>query len=165
MFKRINNLKKLINDVKDIIESDTENTVHKESKRTLSKDTFIVVGTEYYLKNINKLRLPNPECKKENLRPFFPTYKYNYINKPVRLVPEPQNKHDRNAIQVLIAGELVGYISREKNIHVKDIFRKAEIKYISAYIQGGPYKTLSADNKVINNEEVIRINVRIGYVR
>lgn len=156
--------KKLINNIKDTIEAEIKKPVHEESKRTLTKETFIVVGTEYYLQNIDKLRIANPDCKKANLRPFFPTYKYNYINKPVRLIPEPQNKHDKNAIQVLIAGELVGYISRADNMHVRNILFNSEIKYISSFIKGGPCKTLSADNKVINSEDPITIKVSIGYV-
>lgn len=29
------------------------------------------------------------------------------------LAPEPRNRHDRNAVQVLISGKVVGYLSRE----------------------------------------------------
>lgn len=158
-------IKNIVNNFKTKIESEIKKSIYDDSERTLVKETYTVVGIDYYMQNINKLRVTNTECKKPFLKPFAKTYKYTYINKPVQLIPEPRNMHDRNAIQVLISGELVGYISREDNIHVRNILRRSEIKYISSYINGGPYKTLYSNNKVINNEDPLIIKISIGYVR
>lgn len=35
------------------------------------------------------------------------------VGTPARLVPEPTNPHDANAIQVVIDGEHVGYVARK----------------------------------------------------
>ena len=39
------------------------------------------------------------------------------------LVPEPKNKHDRNAVRVMICGELVGYVPREASALVAKVKR------------------------------------------
>lgn len=133
-------------------------------KRELKKESFEVVGIFYYEENLNKLRVANPDYKKKTFDTIKRVYKYNYINKPVKLIPEPKNKHDKNAIQVVIAGELVGYISMEDNLHVKKILTKHEVKYISSFISGGEYKTVSPNGTVQKDEKKIHIDISIGYV-
>lgn len=90
-------------------------------------------------------------------------YKYQYINKPVKLVPEPSNKEDRNAVMVQIAGEKVGYISRYDNRHVKDILSHRTIIFISAFICGGPYKVISENGDIQKLEKSVSIRLRIRY--
>ncbi|MDO5415278.1 MAG: HIRAN domain-containing protein [Bacillota bacterium] len=137
----------------------------KNSDRTLKKETYTVVGIDYYISNINKLRVSNPDYRKRTNLPLLKRiYRYSYINKPVKLVPEPKNPHDKNAIQVLIAGELVGYISREDNLQVGRIIKRSEIKYISSFIQGGEYKVVSANGDAVKSEDGLSINISIGYV-
>ena len=136
----------------------------KLQKRELKKETFPVMGVQYYQQNLNKLRSVNPEYKKKTYDGYVTVYKYNFINKPVKLIPEPKNKHDKNAVQVVIAGELIGYISREDNVHVKTILNKHEVKYISAFIHGGEYKTVSLNGTTVKNEEEVSVRVTIAYV-
>ena len=133
-------------------------------KRALKKETFLVMAVDHYENNLKKLRSLNPEYKKKTYDDFVKVYKYNVINKPVKLIPEPKNKHDKNAIQVFIAGELIGYISREDNIHVKNILTKHEIKYISSYIKYGEYKVVSLNGTTVTHDQRTSVKVSIGYI-
>lgn len=146
-------------------------TPQKESDcRTLIEETFHAVGVCYYEDNIRKLACGNPDWKltssqivksgKSGKRIF----RYYYVNKPVNLQIEPDNPHDENAISVIIAGELVGYISRDENVHVKDILEHREIKSLSGFIGGGEYKTITDSGKEIKDEIGFSVNVRIKYI-
>lgn len=147
-----------------------EAPVQPQPDRTLKKEDFKVAGAHYYSKNIGKLANRNQDWKLtgDELaaagRIMQKVFRYNYINKPVKLIPEPTNPHDRNAVQVVVAGELVGYISSSENCHVIDILRNHEVKYITAKISGGEYKVASGNGDVVKLDERIGVNVRIGYV-
>lgn len=137
---------------------------------TLKKEEYFVVGTQYYMENIGKLACSNPDWK-HNAQTIIAhgnaekkIFRYNYIYKPVKLIPEPENPHDKNAVYVLIAGEKVGYISHEDNIHVLDILKNNDVKYISAAVRGGQYKIVLTDKTIQKYEDPINIHVRIGYV-
>ncbi len=82
----------------------------------------------------------------------------------MKLIPEPKNEYDKNAVMVQIAGEKVGYISRSDNIHVKLILGTREIKYISGFISGGKYKVASEDKHLSHDEDHLSISIKIGYV-
>lgn len=138
--------------------------------RTLKVETFRVAGSHYCEDDIMKLATANSEWKstakqlinsgKVNKKVFH----YNFINKPVKLIPEPENPHDKNAVLVQIAGEKVGYISREENIHVKEILDNHEVKYISSFISGGPFKYANESGELVHDELALSIDVKIGYV-
>ena len=138
--------------------------------RTLKEEKFYAVGTSYYAKSFRLLAETTPDWKLSDKRLAeedkvgCKIYRYRYINKPVKLIPEPTNKHDRNAVQVVIAGELVGYISQDDNKKVLDILNHREIKYISSFISGGEYKVASYKAGSIKKEETIKVSVKIGYV-
>lgn len=139
------------------------------ASRELVKEDYEVAGVGYYLDNIGKLACINknyrygPKRLIESGLVQQKIFQYTYVNKPVKLIPEPINKHDRNAIMVLIAGEKVGYISREENMKVHRILNYGDIKYISSSISGGKYKVISPNGDVIKSEYSIRINIRIAY--
>lgn len=146
------------------------NKNHNPLKRILKEETFRAAGVYYYEDNIKKLAYLNPDWKlrskeaieigKEGKRLFH----YNYVNRPVKLLPEPENAHDKNAIAIFIAGELVGYISRSDNVHVKDILRNHDVKSISGFIGGGEYKVFENDGTVSKDTISISVNIRIKYV-
>ena len=77
---------------------------------------------------------------------------------------DPQNKHDKNAVMVIIAGELVGYVPADMCKQVKNIL-KGEVKYISSFIGGGHYKQVDDGKIVLKSEQGIKVNVKIGYVK
>lgn len=134
------------------------------SARVFIKETFQVVGTDYYINNMNKLRIINPEYRKRQLPVMRRIYKYTYVDRPVKLIFEPQNPHDNNAIKVFVAGEHVGYISRNDNIHVGEILRYHEIKYLYASFKGGAYKVMTEANEIVKAETQPRIDLYIGYI-
>lgn len=138
--------------------------------RDLKVEEYSVAGANYCLDNIGKLACANPDWKRTAAqiisggKAMKRIFRYNYINKPVKLVPEPENPHDKNAIMVLIAGEKVGYISRNDNARVNEILKNHDVKYISGFIGGGQYKVISENGSIERFENDIYVNVRIGYV-
>lgn len=55
---------------------------------------------------------------------------------PAQLVPEPTNKHDKNAIQVFVEGIFVGYVPKDLTGKVKEIMSKYTIDEIDADFVG-----------------------------
>lgn len=134
-------------------------------QRTLKTIDFRAAGVCYYINSIQKLAFSNPNYKKKaNSTDNGRIYRYNYINKPVKLIPEPQNPHDPNAVMVIIAGELVGYVPADLCLQIKRILSDFEIKYISSFISGGQYKEVSCGKVISRDEKDIYVNIKIGYV-
>ena len=150
---------KIIEKILNIIGSKENKSVDKK----YNEEKFYVVGVCYYENNIKKLRVKNELWKSKDII-GKKIYKYNYINKPVKLVPDPQNEHDKNAVKVIVAGEVVGFISRNENEHVLSILKNADIKYISSFIGGGEYKIISENGDVASWENENNVTVKIGYV-
>lgn len=138
--------------------------------REYKEELFTVAGTDYYLKNIQKLACKNKDYGKKTKtlcdegKAMCKIYKYNFTHKPVKLIPEPKNPHDKNAIVVQIAGEKVGHIYAEDNIHVNKILKKHDVKFISGFVGGGEYKVVSLSGDVEKLSERIYARVKIGYV-
>ena len=55
-----------------------------------------------------------------------------YIGK-CKLVPEPDNKHDPNAIKVIIKGRPIGYVPADKCLEVRGLIEKAKEIEIELY--------------------------------
>lgn len=140
------------------------------ANRTLIKEDYTAAGVIYYESNINKLATRNPGWKltakaaASQGKCDTMIFRYNYINKPVKLIPEPENEHDKNAVKIVIAGELVGYISRADNVHVLDILNHHKVKYISGFIGGGDYKVISKDGAIDKGKKGHNVSIRIAYV-
>lgn len=140
------------------------------SDRTLKEEVFHAVGVHYYEDSFQKLANSNPDWNLfpakiiESGKAGKKIYQHFYINKPVKLEREPKNEHDRNAVAIIIAGEKVGYISREENVHVAEILAQHEIKSLSAFIGGGKYKIVSDDGSVHEFHVDHTVNVKIKYV-
>ena len=136
---------------------------------TLHKEDFPVVGIVYHEKAVKRLQVAREDYRasaKKNVEDGLAgqkIFRYDYVNKPVDLIPEPDNTRDRNAVMVRIAGEHVGYISTEDNVHVLEILRFGSVKYITARITGGEYKVVSENGDAVKLDGGVRINVRIAY--
>lgn len=137
--------------------------------RTLKKETFAVVGVPYHIDDVMKLAVSNPDwrkntatIKKEHDLPIR-IYRYTFINKPIKLIPENKNEYDKNAVMVIIAGEHVGYIAPGSSAHVRSILAHAEIKYVTARIKGGDFKDV-AEHDVTKADTPISIRISMGYV-
>lgn len=133
--------------------------------RTLKTESFCVVGVCYYFDNLKKISCLNPDYKrKPQSGETGKIFHYQYINKPVKLISEPNNQHDKNAIMVIIAGELVGYVPADQCVHIRGVLTSREVKYLSAFISGGEYKFLNNGKIVFKDEDPISIKIKIGYV-
>lgn len=154
----------------DFLFSSKKNEKSEKSSHSsgLQKADFYVAGVFYYEKNIYKLAKINPDFDKDfsqlcdDNHPIKKVYKYSFTHKPVYLIPEPTNKHDKNAIIVQIAGQQVGHIQRDETELVRELLKK-NVKYISAFISGGPYKiAYSTGNEKILDDQ-LSVSVRIAY--
>ena len=143
----------------------------KPKEKVFTTISFDVVGTSYHENELMNLAQPMKKwemTKEEIIKKGYCNkriYQYYFTNNPVNLVPEPTNKHDKNAIAVYIAGQHVGYVSREENIHIKEILTKHEISDISALVSGGKYKTIYEDGKIIKDEDNIVVTIKIRYCK
>ena len=72
-------------------------------------------------------------------------WKCSFSPSSIRLVPEPDNPHDPNAIKVLVDGIHVGYIKQGSCAHIRNIYKNKSIVQVSCEISGGPYKFVSED--------------------
>ena len=141
----------------------------KEHSRKLYEEKFTARGLPYCRSGLDKLKISNPEYRasaKKNIEDGLimeKIYQYSYVDRPVKLVPEPRNKADKNAIMVMIAGEKVGYVPAELCAHFHHILRKGDIKYITAHYRGGTYKVVSANGDAVKLNEDLNITIKIGY--
>ena len=139
-------------------------------KRTLTEEDFRAVGVSYYETNIRKLACQNPDWGKTAAQLLKAgkgdkrIFKDNYVNRPVKLVIEPDNPHDPNAVAVMVAGELVGYISREDNARVREILNSREVVNLSAFIGGGDYKIIQEDGETIRDSYGFSVKIWIKYI-
>lgn len=154
--------------IKNALKEEKEGTP-VDPKSSYKEEVFCVVGVIYHLPNVNKLACANSDWRKNGKTLLAnglcgkKIFRYSYINKPVKLIPEPKNPHDKYAVMVQIAGEKVGYISQEDNRHVLEILNKRQVKFISSFISGGPYKVVSENGDAVKLEKDISIRIKIGY--
>lgn len=103
-----------------------------------------VVGESYHKDDILSIAKDNPifsytdEQFIEKVAENKHIYKYKYQETEARLVPEPNNPHDPNAIMVLVGSAHVGYIPAARCHEIKKILNR--VKSVTAHIRGGDYK-------------------------
>ena len=88
--------------------------------------------------------LPNAEIKSE-YSDGDKVFQYSYSFNEVKLVPEPDNKYDPNAIRVEVDGVLLGYIDKAKTERVKELLASPDFRYIKLDVGGGAYKYIYED--------------------
>lgn len=138
--------------------------ISKEPQEQITLKTFRVAGVSYHTKDVMKLSRLAPEWKMTDKEiaekyPGQKIYKYAFINSPVRLVPEPKNKTDKNAVMVMIKNCLVGYVPKEQALEVKKLLIQ-NIK-ISAEIVGGEYKIVSLNGDAVTITDHVSIKITI----
>lgn len=136
---------------------------------TGESDRIRVAGTAYYMDAIDSLAVESPDwrlsaaelssCGKINRR----IYRYNYRNRPVTLVQEPRNKHDKNAVMVWIDGKKIGYIPAEYAPQVKEMLAAGKIRHMSAFIGGGESKIVYSDGRVEKDRFDISASVTLYW--
>lgn len=137
-------------------------------------ENFHITGVSHYLENIEELALENSDydlTKKEIVDSFLydeKIFKYDFFITDAKLVPEPENPYDPNAIKVLFNGVLVGYVKRGSCSHVKKLLASGKIKRIDGEITGGKYKLVYYDDEsdsyqTEHDEYSYRVTVSISY--
>lgn len=86
-------------------------------------------------------------------------YRFKFRETEAKLIPEPTNPHDANAIKVMIDGVHVGYIPADRCMEIKK--RLPGIKSITAKLHGGDYKYHS-NNEVFKTEANFSIELYIS---
>lgn len=123
-------------------EDDTVKIFHKTPKLEdfpeLDTLQVTVVGQVYYEGSFEKFKKKNPLYKKDYPKDGSYIYKYVYKEAKPELIPEPNNPHDKNAIQVAYGGMLIGYVASEQTAEVKEIL--AGPHKLEAKIYGGELK-------------------------
>lgn len=133
----------------------------------MAVEKFVVAGTYYHMAAIQRLAVANPEWRKSGKtlaaegRAMEEIPHYLYKNSPVELVPEPKNPHDKNAIKVMIAGEHVGYISRDENVHVGSLLQSKRITGVTAEISG-EVKAACNDGTILTSGDHVRIVLTVS---
>lgn len=130
-----------------------------------SRLDFGVRGTQYYQDGFAKLQLANPlwnstsELIMKCHRTMDKIPEFYYTDCPVKLVAEPKNEHDPNAIKVLINGKMIGYVPSELCLDLKQIMHDNPHYGLSSYIHGGKYKIISTNGnaEIFENDISARI--------
>lgn len=106
-----------------------------------------VVGESFYKDDIQSLCKINKDYywPKELLYQKFvegdKVYKYEIIDTQAKLIPEPSNPYDKNAIRVEICGKMIGHIPKEQTQEVAELMN-AEGFHVKATVAGGPFKEI-----------------------
>lgn len=123
-------------------EDDTVKIFHKTPKLEdfpeLDTLQVTVVGQVYHEGSFEKFKKKNPLFKKDYPKDGSYIYKYVYKEAKPELIPEPNNPHDKNAIQVAYGGWLIGYVASEQTAEVKRILDGPH--KLEAKIYGGELK-------------------------
>lgn len=123
---------------------------------------FAPVGLFAYTDNIISVLTENPfynNPKNTDRR----QYKYKFFERECSLNPEPTNKHDKNAIQVVVDGKLIGYVPAERCSSIKKLMaHMAEPPVLK--LMGGEYRYFE-NGKWLNDKSDFRGEVKIKYMR
>ena len=132
-----------------------------------SQTEYPVVGESYHKKEIASLGYENPDYKlaKGELfkRGYYekPVYAYDFPKLEAKLQPEPDNKHDPNAIKVLVRGIHVGYIRSKDCPAVKAMLDAGRIRRVQASILGGDSRMIYTEMAYPPEERIPISDLRI----
>ena len=116
----------------------------KQEQPALNTEYIKVSGTSYHQEDIRSLGVENDDYhlpKKELLEQYEGEYVYALDFYPdTKLVPEPTNEYDPNAIRVECEGVLIGYVPKNKTKHIRELMDSQRLHFVSAEIEGGRYK-------------------------
>ena len=136
--------------------SQNSNQGRVESKQKVLKTAhYDIAGIYYHQENLEKIVEINPlfSAKRNDVIAQADKlldkqiFKYDYKNPyNARLIPEPTNPEDPNAIQIVVNDCHIGYIRRRVTSPMSDIM-SAEIVSCTCKIHGGKYKILRYDSE------------------
>lgn len=123
------------------------------------KHSHKIAGAKHYEANIAKLARKNPAynfTQKEIIaKKMFckNIYEYTFAPKITKLIPDPTNPHDPNAIKVIIDEQHVGYIKAGSCARILKMMQENRIAKIESNICGGRFQNLWTDGKEIQQHE------------
>lgn len=132
-----------------------------------SQFQYPVVGESFSKKEIASLGYENPDYKlaKGELykRGYYEkaVYAYYFPKLEAMLQPEPDNKHDPNAIKVLVRGIYVGYIGRTDCPAIKAMLDDGRIRRVQASIRGGDSRMIYTEMAYPPEERIPISDLRI----
>lgn len=105
-------------------------------------------GMTHYMDALMEIAEENSNytCTKRELKQFLlvnqRVYQYNFHVNTIDLVPEPENKYDKNAVKIILNGHHVGYIRSDETEGIVDLFNSDRVKRLQVVVEGGKYKIL-----------------------
>lgn len=84
---------------------------------------------------------------------------YYFNDCEARLVPEPTNRHDKNAVMITLDGKCVGYVPANLCAQVKRLMKG--FYDLTVQVRGGPSK-VAYDGKVYRDKQEYHIYVTIA---
>lgn len=144
----------------DIVKS-AKQLLNKPKYQITVPQTFEVAGTYYKQNEIKSILCENSSYHNNSRLNCTKIYKYNYTRKNAIFVPEPQNKHDKNAIMVVINNICVGYVPAYLCDSVHQLLKKHSIKNVEAQIYGGDYKYIDSEGDLIKEKAPLAIKINI----
>lgn len=130
-------------------------SIDLSKKKATSKENgqkHRLAGVEYYEESIMRLAVENGDYSltKDKIIKSGLTdktiFKFLFPSEPVILEFEPDNKHDPNAIKVLLSGQHIGYIKAGSCSRVRNLIVNDKIDSITCSLTGGPYKAVFNEN-------------------
>lgn len=125
---------------------------------------YNVVGESFRKKEISTIGVPNPKYKlsksdlyKNRLLDVI-VYEFTFPKVETVLIPEPSNKHDSNAMKVIMNGVHVGYIKASESAGVNKMLEERRIRRIQGYLCGGNSRTLNTGGAYYEDGEKIPLN-------
>lgn len=123
--------------------------------------SFDGVGMPYYEDNLAKIAEVNDDYRltKASIEKEFgedePVYQYTYDGF-YKLVPEPENPHDPNAISIRLDDIKIGYIAKTDTQKVRELMDKG--LYYRVFVSGGHCKLIE-DEELLERDDPIEVSV------
>lgn len=126
---------------------------------------FQVAGEKYHMDEILSIgkinddyMLPKDELYRKGII-NVPIPRYVFPPLSVRLVPEPNNEYDENAIQVLMDGKLVGYIPRKRCIQLLSDMESGKVIRVQGGIDCGDIRMICTEDEPKDSSEAAKCRV------
>lgn len=125
----------------------------RKSKVSLAPVCMLnIVGMQYYTNDIELIGTPlkgyNLTAAQMSKQPFKDNYKLYFKCESVRLIPEPTNRADKNAIMVVVDGRRIGYVPAASTAAVRQYMALPHSLAVNIY--GGHFRTY-VPNKIVDS--------------
>ena len=123
-----------------------------------------VVGESFHKKEISSIGVPNKTYKLSKSDLYknglldVQVYEFWFPKVETVLLPEPSNKHDKNAVRVYMNGVQVGYIKANESASVNKMLEDRRIRRIQGYLSGGNSRTLNTGGCYYEDGEKIPLS-------